>query len=60
MGYNGMANCGECMETDDLFKVKKLMDTDPVVPISQEEFNEWCKPGNYSVLTHFQCVGEEI
>ncbi|KAI9111324.1 hypothetical protein K1719_017736 [Acacia pycnantha] len=65
LGFNGVANGGISMESDDLFEedneifwkmpepseeIKRLMHIYPVVPITPEEYNEWCKPWNYSLV----------
>lgn len=65
MNFNGVAHGGYPMEEAELFnddqdmnwkllepskEVKKLMEIYPIIPISQEEFNEWCKLWNYALV----------
>ncbi|XP_028796726.1 uncharacterized protein LOC114752166 [Neltuma alba] len=65
MGFNGVAHGANPMEEDDLFNAeselhwklpevseefKNQMEIYPVVPVSEEEFNEWCQPWNYALV----------
>ncbi|XP_028771466.1 uncharacterized protein LOC114728699 [Neltuma alba] len=65
MGFNGVAIGSSVMEEDDLLKgdddfywkmpepseeVNKLMEIYPVVPATQDEFNEWCELWNHSMI----------
>lgn len=65
LGFNGVANGWQDMEEEDLLtdvfdkewempemseEIKELMKQYPVVPIDPEEYSEWCKPWNKTLI----------
>lgn len=66
MGFNGVANSRSTLEEDeDILKddeeftwkipepseeIMKLMEVYPTIPVSQDEYNEWCGPWNHSLI----------